>query len=232
MTEIQSSMIDQEQQFLLSRQARSSDSAPSGRSQHRLHSEELYAFWAQLKSRLSAWNETLRHLKEHPGGTGTIRQGMEDLKQGLQLLRRHCLASTVCFHDWDVPELPVADLRLLHAEFTKCSTTWETIKEHLIPKGKFVFRRYREEVGKRKAQGIPLDAPSRPRGPPPKPNKQVASTASLDFHHGPCIQDMMDASIAIDASGNVFLDGERTTIAPVSGTALLIRNLANCSVTM
>jgi hypothetical protein len=188
----------------------------------------LHAFWTVLRSKLSKWEVSLDQLEEKLP-QGIIRQELEDLKEELQQLRKHCLASTVCFDDWEVPDLPVADLRLLHTEFTKYSTKWETTKDRLVPKGKFVFRRYREEVAKRKANGISLDAPSRQ----PTPSTKPAPTLSLGNPNGSCVQGISNASITIDVNGDVQLQGAvTTTVVQISSSALLIRNLHGCSLTM
>ena len=43
----------------------------------------------------------------------------------------------------------MADVRLLHRELTQCQEVWDKTKRMLLPKGKFVFRRYREAVRQR-----------------------------------------------------------------------------------
>jgi hypothetical protein len=246
MTELQSSAImGQEQQFLLSRQARTTARSSSQNQNRHQHSEDLHAFWTVLRSKLSSWEEKLDLLlqqKPSSQGAAMIHQELEDSKEELQQLRKHCLASSTggssSFEDWEVPaDLPVADLRLLHTEFTKYSTKWETAREQLIPKGKFIFERYRQEVARRKAQGIPLDAPASTTPSTTSSKTQASSSSSLRNTAAPiggCIQDLSDVSITIDVNGNVELQGAtgQIIIDPIIASALLVRNLKNCTLTM
>lgn len=211
--------MDQEKKFLESQQARVNTIE---RSQRLQHADTLHVFWTLVREKLSAWEKKLHALQETQGKKPAAYQHLQDLKEELQLLRKHCLGSTVCFDDWEVPDLPVADLRLLHNEFSKYFTIWEAAKEIICPKGKFSFRRYREELARRKAQGIPLSAPL------------VAQTTITSkpqvLHKGACLQDISNESIAIDSDGNVRVRDEQ--IMKVSDAALLVRNLQNCSVVM
>lgn len=226
---VHSPVVDKEQNFLLSRQARTN--ASSNRSQKlRQHSEELHAFWTVLRRKLSKWEACLDQLEKNQP-PGIVRQKLEDLKEELQKIKKHCLAPTVCFDDWEVPELAVADLRLLHTEFTKYSSKWETAKCGLVPKGKFAFQRYREELARRKANGVSLDAPSS-RLPAFSSKEQLSP--SLTISNGSCVENFADVSISIDINGDVQLQGAEKTdrVLQVSSSALLIRNLNGCSITM
>jgi hypothetical protein len=211
--------MDHEKKFLESHQARVN---AIERSQRLQHADTLHVFWTLVREKLSAWENKLHALQETQGKKAAAYQHLQDLKEELQLLRKHCLGSTVCFDDWEVPDLPVADLRLLHNEFSKYFTIWEAAKEVICPKGKFSFRRYREEMARRKAQGIPLSAPL------------VAQTTITSkpqvLHKGACLQDISNESIVIDSDGNVRVRNEQ--IIKVSDAALLVRNLQNCSVVM
>jgi len=42
--------------------------------------------------------------------------------------------------------LPISDIRILHLEFSKQQDKLDQIKAKLLPKGKFIFRRYREAL--------------------------------------------------------------------------------------
>lgn len=43
-------------------------------------------------------------------------------------------------------ELPATDLRLLHRDFSQCQTNLDACRNRLLPKGKFVFGRYRQAL--------------------------------------------------------------------------------------
>jgi hypothetical protein len=214
--------MDQENLFLRSQQARVSIIK---RSQHRQHTEAFHAFWALLKIKLSEWNDDLDLLQAKELKTQHDHQELQDLKESLQQLRKHCLGSTVCFDDWEVPDLPVADLRLLHNEFSKYFTKWENAKEVIAPKGKFIFQKYREEVAHRKARGIPLSIPHGMQMP-----SQKTSQSTTILEEGACLQDLSNVSITIDSDGNVFVEGDEHM--KISAAALLVRNLQNCILVM
>lgn len=212
-------MVDQEKKFLESQRARVNTIE---RSQRLQHTDILHAFWAHLRQKLSIWESKLHHLQKVQGKQSAKHQQLQDLKIELQQIRKHCLGSTVCFDDWEVPDLPVADMRLLHNEFSKYFAMWEVAKEVISPKGKFTFRRYREEISRRKAQGIPLSAP-------------LATQTSISprprvLHTGACLEGISNESIVIDADGNVLVRNEQ--IMNVSDAALLVRNLHHCSLVM
>lgn len=120
-------------------------------------------FWKNLKQRLQSWTTRCTAIE--------TRQQWLDLQQELQALRHYCLKSmtttttnttsssfSLSMDDLIVPdELPLADWRLLHEEFTNCTILLETIQNQQFPKSKFVFLRYRQEVARRKALGIPVE---------------------------------------------------------------------------
>jgi hypothetical protein len=55
-------------------------------------------------------------------------------------------------------ELPLPDLRLLHAEFTQCRAELDRKRNMLLPKGKFVFQRYREAIQLQQDANMMTDA--------------------------------------------------------------------------
>jgi hypothetical protein len=90
-----------------------------------------------------------------------LRIASSDLQAELEELRKHCLnsfnataasSSTLSsnpvmgkYDNWEIPEdFPLADLRLLHTEFTNCAEQLEATRNSLLPKAKFVFHRYRK----------------------------------------------------------------------------------------
>eukprot|EP00980_Cylindrotheca_fusiformis_P027868 scaffold22560_cov135-Cylindrotheca_fusiformis.AAC.79 len=189
--------MDQEAKFLKSQQARVNTIERSQRVQR---VDSIHSFWATLREKRSAWESKLCALGESQGQQAALYQELQDLKAELHQIRKHCLGSTVCYDDWEVPDLPVADLRLLHDEFSRCFSVWEATKKQISPKGNFSFRRYREEIARRKAQGIPLSAP-------------VAAESALSskphlLKEGACLQGLSNVSIVIDSKGNVRVRDE------------------------
>lgn len=49
-------------------------------------------------------------------------------------------------------EMPLTDVRLLHKEFTICQAKLDKIYDEILPKGKFVFKRYREAIEKQQQE--------------------------------------------------------------------------------
>ena len=226
--------MDQEKQFLLSQQARLSNIERSQRIQH---AEELHTFWKFLRSKLAEWQERLDSLTSQETDNNK-QQDLVDLKEQLQLYQKHCLSSTpiIVFDDWQVPDnLPLADIRLLHKEFSNCMTKWEQAKEIVSPKGKFTFRRYRQEVARRKACGIPIFENSTQKTTPLKASAHqstpVQQQQQQEYTKGACIQNLSNATIEIDADGNVLVNKHSFLEMPkVSAAALLVQKIEHCSI--
>jgi Skp family chaperone for outer membrane proteins len=72
-----------------------------------------------------------------------------------QQLQQLQIDSASSFPAFTLPahELPLSDLRLLHAEFTQCRAELDRKRNHLLPKGKFVFSRYRKAMAMQLLQG-------------------------------------------------------------------------------
>jgi hypothetical protein len=185
-----------------------------------------------------------------------IHQQFEDLKQELIVLRKHCLTNGVAGSSLGlgtyshgttneeqlnirilVPDfLPVGDLRLLHAEFSKCFQRWEFVKQSLIPHERFTFAKYREELARRKSLGLPLST-SLEFSSSEEPNRKVREMrSSHDLMKGAYLQDLSNISIRVDRDGKVvdlFTDSSVCTyINTITAESLSLRNLRNCTILM
>jgi hypothetical protein len=230
------SVKDLEQDFLFARQRRTESKKAKSQQQRRSQADELYTFWSGLRTKLSRWKERLEALKQDTtnGAADTdFRQQFEDLKQELHLLRKRCLTNcalcpgagpgpdagalwTTNEEQWRVPDfLPVADLRLLHAEFTKHFQELELAKQALIPQEKFAFTKYRQELARRKSLGLSLtnssspssDSDSEKRQSKAKSQAQAQAQAkqpSHDFITGAYLQDLSNKSIHVARNGKVM----------------------------
>ena len=141
--------------------------------------DTLHAFWNVLRQKLKQWQEKLVAVEQEEYKKGEnnnkkknhqdARTELERLRFELNQWRKYCLSNNIAATTADIaalgnsddeelllkilPEdLPVSDLRLLHTEFTKYSSLWEDVHDRLFPKGKFIFRRYREELARQQIQ--------------------------------------------------------------------------------
>ena len=182
--------------------------------------------------------------------SSSLRQDLQNLKEELHRLRQHCLhhedgkrddsrcttspfATTTTLQ---VPEhLPSADWRLLHEELTRCTTRWETIHAQLFPKGKFTLTRYRAEIARRQALGIPFQEAAKPGTESSTYNTSVPGG---EKHSGSTVQNISNATIWIRDDGMVEIQsqdetGPWTTNASLSATAVcVLRNIQNCTLQM
>lgn len=216
-------MNSSEVQFLASQQARLDAIKSSQRSEH---ADAIHSFWERLRTTLSQWDTRVDQLcLDKP--KQNVHQLLLDLKLELQQLQKHCLGSVVVVEDWEVPVLPVADLRLLHNTFAKHLQKWETAQQEIAPKGKFVFRRYREEVARRKAAQQTITHAMMADGA----KLLVQANANKKANEGALLQDFNEASIVIATDGSVRVDDQIIELK-ISEAALLVRNLKKCSLTM
>jgi hypothetical protein len=270
--------MDPEQRFLQSRQARlvAASSSVARNEELSIFWSELRRLLKEWNGRLLEYQHQHQTTEENTNvsnnndndpadlrdGGSLFRQELQDLKEELQGLRQHCLHAAAAaassinsnttptnFYDWSVPtELPNADLRLLHAEFTRCSTSWESVYQELFPKGKFIFRRYREELARRKALGIPLEAAVTAATSIARSRTQNEKDTNNVLDDSGSVQNISDSMIHIQDDGTVQIRGrddttnedrpssssERATIIPqrITAAAVLLRNVQNCTIQM
>ena len=203
-----------EQRFLQARLARWSALAESHHSNHHQRDntiEALATFWSSLRQFLTEWNQRLQEVDR--------KQDCLNLKEELHALRQACLNPNSSSLRSETPssnilptellaaipmDMPAADWRVLHGEFTKYVQAWEEVFTTRFPKGKFTFSRYRQEVARRLAMGIPLEKEH-------VPTKQttISSTAAAaamsEMDERSSVQNISHASIHIQEDGSVWI---------------------------
>jgi hypothetical protein len=149
--------MDAEAQFLQSRKARLE-------SRGRYHSDRrdgLNVFWTALKARLTQWKDQLHALGPPPSTEEEkrlLRLDLCRLEEELKHLRKSCLTESSSLQEGaeGVPcaadLMTLSDLGLLHTEFSQCQASFDLTRKKLLPRGKFVFRRYREAIQLRHQQ--------------------------------------------------------------------------------
>ena len=208
-----------ENKFLESSRARS-ELLREKHEHNRQSAEERGDFWIALKSYLADWNDRLDQLDNRYGKVGpslteddkrTIQLDLTRLKDQLAELRRRCLSSGTAnssLADSDeqslIPlppdSLPFGDLRLLHEELQRQQAKFDTIKVKLLPKGKFIFKRYRKAVEQLRAQGIDLEQMESATIDANETPRTTSSTAAAR-NLGSSIFGLEHALIQVDAHG-------------------------------
>lgn len=152
-------------------------------------SSSLGKFWSTIRFYLSEWNQRLQHPSLTRQECWTLQEELRSVRQAClnptttmtPVPTTTTVTTTTSAIDSSttnsppsynndyiqvlnvIPaDLPAADWRILHTEFTKCVQEWEDLVSKRFPKGKFTFLRYRKEVARRQALGIPLEE-ERPR---------------------------------------------------------------------
>jgi hypothetical protein len=181
--------------------------------------EEINVFAKSVKHSLSRWNSQLEDLTEkYPIAASSEADKraasieIRKLQESLRRLRKHCLSTVdlINTHEEtiDLPalpeELPLADIRLLHTEFTNHERQLDLVHKQILPKGKFLFRRYREAkaLHQQKPSSLPVTAPS-------NENDQlvasIATDANLAFLGNRALHSIKNMSVATTAEGDVLL---------------------------
>ena len=161
-----------------------------------------------------------------------LKEGITRLAMEIQIVRKICLSTAAEATAFQIdhiddsdsskiigmiappPEgdLPLPDARLLHRELTECQTKLDQAKSRLLPKGKFVFRRYREAVRKREEKRLQEmlgdDIASGPTGP--------GADAAIIF------EEDHENSVAKQPSQNIFLGTELRTLQNLEGMDIVV----------
>jgi len=152
-----------ESKFLESQKARTDHLRQNAKRNRK--EDALNTFWSSLKSYLSSWDNRLEQLSEAHAVAATTEEEKRtvhleicELQEELKQLRKGCLSTSYQTLDQNdatakqLPtppdELPLTDIRLLHNEFTNSQAKLDQVRQKVLPRGKFVFRRYREALRK------------------------------------------------------------------------------------
>jgi hypothetical protein len=142
--------------------------------------------------------------------------------------------------EWLVPdELSLMDLKLLHGEFTKCSDQWETVRDRLFPKGKFIFRRYREALARRnirqddfaaleqttQKERLQRHSQLETRHNDYNHTKGVQSSSSTGTGGSAVLENLSHVSVVIDINGKV----QATTTQPTTNATFQVDKCTNAT---
>jgi len=157
-------------------------------------------------------------------------------------------------------ELPPTDLRLLHDEFSKHHDKLDQVRMNLLPKGKFVFRKYREALKRQQQEETsllrtpPTTDTTTSTGGPCSTTKSDVADVKVERHEkvardstARCSLERLDSvRVVLDAQGRAYRkqDGpsptcpDQTPAEPpflqldvVEGeSALILRNIQNSTI--
>lgn len=220
--------------------------------------EERNEFWSSLKTCLGVWDCRVERLLQTYGDKSSLNESekrklqmdLNSLKEDLSGIRKLCLFSPSASEENGLqigeqfcrpppPELPFGDLRLLQEEFQRRQDTYCQVKKGLLPKGKFVFHRYRKAVELLRSQGKDLsqmDSAQLHATDVSQSRKQAIHSHIVDVP-GSTLHSLVDASIEIDENGQVRLQSTETTstsfISSLNlGGTIVVRDISRCVIKM
>jgi len=166
---------------------------------------------------------------------GSASTQLDELLRMLCDLRRKVLSPSSS----EYPELPVADVRLLHKEFTDRSLRLEQIRNELCPPTKFVFRRYRAAMQRHKQKkqkqqsSPPLLLGQNSKATEETENEKNEKPISM----GTVIEKLEMARVVEQANGTIIIfvteeEQSRTLNHSSSDGSLTIRDLQGCHVSL
>jgi hypothetical protein len=239
-----------EARFLESREKRFQER--SNRSKHhRPNNDDVVSFWKCTRDMLQQWSDRLHDIIPENDNRTCLTAAqrirteaqLDSLLLELQQLRKQCLLVNDESRDF---ELPLADVRLLHEEFTKHAMKLDTVRQQLCPPTKFVFKRYRAAMRERaeneevndvlETQVVTHQHDDRDTARQEKP-QQVT-------HRGNVVEKYSDNTIVVQQDGSIRVqqkgtDEQTTTIISPSNdgevsssSSLLLQDLQNCDVTL
>ena len=142
----------------------------------------------------------------------------------------------------EMPELPLADLRLLNAEVQSLKSRTQEVQQIIIPKEKFRFKRYHALMQEKKQFHSPIfeeddDEVLSELKVDEDESNPVNENTHLAFA-GLTLSDKKDCVIVVEANGTIIFKNFQNeiidTVTPsnvlLEAKAFLIRNLINCRV--
>jgi hypothetical protein len=233
-----------EASFLQSRQSRS-------RPSRKISQDRRNAFWESARTFLVGWYKRLDALAMPVSETDkrNVQMSLRQLMEEFEMLRNVCLTSNNCDSASSssttledvVPvdaaslimpppdDLPYGDLRMLHEELQKNREKFDAVKQRLLPKGKFVFKRYRQAMAQRlleQASGAAVvEVQQSPRlvEPVPPPYSKAAAAADTKYS----ITDIQGLSLTVLSDGSI----KGADLQPLATDGpILLRNICNSTV--
>mgnify|MGYP003487476120 FL=1 len=130
----------------------------------------------------------------------------------------------------DLPEdLPLSDVRLLHRQLTECQNDYETLRRELLPKPKFVFRRYRHawagyNQNRDQTDESTISECNKYYSPVQKDNERPEQSEQM----GLC--NLEHSNVRVLADGTVHINDTPIGQSVKSGQAVVLRNIKQCSI--
>jgi hypothetical protein len=225
-----------EARFLQARQARAQATSAQRLKRTSRNKEQQTAkdFWTFLRRDFENWQSRLDRLQQQESTTVQSNE-LDRLLQDLYALKTKSLSSN------DVMELPAADVRLLHDEFTTRATQLEQVSKQLIPIQKFSFQRYRAAMQQQQQQQEEeenvCNGTTREKTVARMSNQDEKPTTTLA---GNAIENYKNATLVVNSNGDLVIRDEHTekehtvhqTEANENASSLLVQNLQHCHVNM
>jgi hypothetical protein len=264
---VNATIMPSEASFLQARQARTESRNAQGKTEK---TERLSAFWISFKLVCQSWKDRLVELSKNaelvdlPLGESlkrNVQLELNALADELRDLKRMSLSSSsrslfdpslsesnrtsqtelsssVAWPQED--DLTATDIRLLHRELTQCQTALDSVRNTLLPKGKFIFARYRKALEERQLPAEDADTPTIDHSAANAP-KTAATLSAM----GPLpkqvvyqsLQELADATVTVGPDDRVDVvchkdASHRATIERMQTDQLVLRNIANCTVAL
>ncbi|GAX19294.1 hypothetical protein FisN_4Lh130 [Fistulifera solaris] len=199
-----------------------------------------------LKERLKEWNSELDHI------VGTASTSSEEEKRILRirfathddrltLLRKECLSTDSlssllqvldhhsdnidgCLHDED-ESLTVPDFGFFHSQFSACQSRLDRCRKEKLPRGKFIFKRYR--------QALENSDQALERSEASKKDKAKAPTESQSKRFDPSrtLSDIQNLDGVI-VHGNGLVEGVDGHQLTSNLTSFALHNITNCKIVL
>mmetsp|Transcript_9697 Transcript_9697/g.18206 ORF Transcript_9697/g.18206 Transcript_9697/m.18206 type:complete len:462 (-) Transcript_9697:801-2186(-) len=263
---------DRETQFLASQRARldklhevTALQQNDGNTNAQLRRKE---FWQVFKEQCSSLHDRLSSLagqeQNNPHGNISLvtaqqrneaYEKLQQIKLSLRALHLYTLRSTKMtldsgnfkflpqyFAENEMPDLPIADLRLLNDEIKDLKTKSECVEEIVIPKEKFRFKRYRALVSEKKQLGECLLDDDEGDVIPMAVEEQESGTeakATFECFDGLTLSDIKDSVINVHNDGVLLIQEIAThkfekvipdQVVSLEAKAFLVRAVTNCKV--
>lgn len=197
---------------------------------HRKRRDDLNSFWNCLRAYFVEWNQRLDDLAERHGNAaveteedkGLVRMELCRLRDELKAVRKQCINSNSTAESphaaesvtprfsFDLPEdvdmaalLPISDVRILHLEFSKQQDKLDQIKAKLLPKGKFIFRRYREALQRQEEAAKQQPHPSYYRAEGTKTLPSSLNTTRRPLLATNSLENIDGKKVILDENGNL-----------------------------
>jgi hypothetical protein len=259
-------MASAEASFLQARQARTESRNVQGKTEK---TERLSAFWISFKRACQSWKDRLVELSKNAEQAGLplgeslkrkVHLELNALADELRDLKRMSLSSSSrslfdpslsggntlqskhlsCVAWPHEDDLTATDIRLLHRELTQCQTALDSARNALLPKGKFIFARYRKALEERPVLAKDADtltvaqlAAGAPRTAA-TPSAMVPLPKQVEYQS---LQEISEATVTVESDGRVDVvchnkDASHRAIERMQTDQLVLRHVANCTVTL